>query len=230
MDTIPTPMELATTYRYVRRERLEDYPGTAICRRGTHNNAFLDCGLQTTVSDPDFSTHGWGPSFEQAAENCKAAIVRNASGQDISSSGKRRDPCRCLTGYDLHYRLMPHWERKLLMLRLGDDPNTAIRTLYQGDTWSRWPLNGQWLERSSGGKHLEFFFQVCLSIGRAQCHTTAQAEAFGLEVADAVLAEIKEHMGRRLFATQLTHPTVRVRATQALLAHIQQQEHALADA
>jgi hypothetical protein len=220
-------MELATTYRYVRRDSLEDYPATIICARGSRGQAWLDCGLQSTVSDPDFSTYGCGSSFEEAAQRCAQAIRLNAAGKMTDSTGKTRRVHGCLTGYDLHYRLMPHWERKLVMARLGDDPNEALRAIAEACPWENWPLRGEWLDRSKGTKHLEFFFQVCLSIGRHRCKTASEAEAFGLETADAVLAEIKEHLGRSLSTVQITHPTVRARATRSLLDHLGQQEHHL---
>lgn len=66
--------------------------------------ATLDVGPTSYVSDPDFSSYA---ETREAAIRLCATKIR----QDAQGIGKYA-PHRCLTGYDLHYRLMEYWVNK----------------------------------------------------------------------------------------------------------------------
>lgn len=71
-------------------------------RRGWY--ATLDVGSTQYVSDPDFSTYA--ENRDEAIRLCAAKIRADAQGVGQNA------PHRCLTGFDLHYRLMQHWTEK----------------------------------------------------------------------------------------------------------------------
>ncbi len=66
--------------------------------------ASLDVGPTQYISDPDFLTYA--NTRDEAIRLCAAKI--RAAAQGVGEHIQYR----CLTGYDLHYRLMQHWSEK----------------------------------------------------------------------------------------------------------------------
>jgi hypothetical protein len=56
------------------------------------------------VSDPDFSTHGYGATALEAAEGVKRAVI-----EDLKGTGNRYAPH--WDSYDMRYRILPHWKQ-----------------------------------------------------------------------------------------------------------------------
>jgi hypothetical protein len=120
-------------------------------------HAVLDCGIVSQVSDPDFSTHGYGSTRDEAASRCAHAIRQDALG-----IGKYAPHSVLKPGYDLSFRLMKHWDKKERFRSLGIDPNEMVR-LARGLNQDLWKLQGEWLSTWQCTKAFEFGFQLCLA-------------------------------------------------------------------
>lgn len=228
MTTFPALADLTSDRAYRQLPALTDYPAWAICRPAGNTGCVLDAGYLDSVSTPDFVTHGCGPTFLASAEQCKAAIVRNAEGLDTNSRGQKRGPYNCLVGYELHYRLMPHWDRKLLMAEMGVDPNTVMASIRRDDVWSLWPIKGEWLDRSKAVRHLEFFFQLCLAVEAKRIQSQPDlVAASSMAIADALMDEMTTSY-LRVSRLDTSHADVRVRAHKALAALVDAQTPAFA--
>lgn len=160
---------------------LDSFADEIITRSTVDGRAVLDCGFFDQVSDPDFSPSGYGQDSAQAAQNCARAIRANAQGIG------RRAPYGCLTGYDLQYRLMPHWARKEIMTDLGIDLRAAH--VQARGAFGDWAFKSSWLEHVHLARHFEFFF-ILLQTDRKRL-----VDAGKLNVAaaiDNIIEEIEE--------------------------------------
>ncbi|MCE6958721.1 hypothetical protein LAZ40_06630 [Cereibacter sphaeroides] len=162
---------------------LDSFADDIICQRSGDRNAVLDCGFLDNISDPDFAPYGYGADFAEAARNCAQWIRADARG-----IGKYA-PHRCLTGYDLHYRLMPHWDRKERFKALGLDPNEVIRECR--DAFGDWPFKGDLLTRVTAAPHAEFFFKLLVA---TQEHAITSGASTPEEAHAAILAELEDEL------------------------------------
>ncbi len=121
-------------------------------------HAVLDCSFKTSVSDPDFSPYGYGKDAAEAAAKSAKAIRNDAIGigKFAPHSVLRADR------YDLHFRLMRHWERKERFEAVGINPNDMIRHAAAAN-WDDWNLEGEWLDCSSDVRTREFCFQLYIA-------------------------------------------------------------------
>jgi len=122
-------------------------------REGGGWHAVLDCGIDSQVSDPDFSPWGYGATREEAARNCAAAIRKDAQGM-----GKFAPHSVLVPGYDLHFRLMRHWDKKERLLAAGVDPNVAIEAACGREAYGIWKFKGRGLTVLRSNEMLEFDF------------------------------------------------------------------------
>ncbi len=124
------------------RRSIDSFSDHIITRQfGVRNGnwaAVLDTGINPYVSDPDFISYG--ASAADAANKCAFLIRRNAQG-----IGKYAPRQALEVGYDLHYRLMRHWEKKERFEAIGIDPNDMVKLArsLDDDLWT--------------GRHLHFY-------------------------------------------------------------------------
>lgn len=226
MDDIPALDTLGHDSHYLVCTSIEETPAWAICKPTSRGGAVLDPGyLHDDVSVPDFAPDGYGFPFSQSSERCAAAIRRNAAGQATDRNGKPKRVYPALEGYDLHYQRMPHWGRKMLMARMGMDPNAVVLAIARADLWALWPVDGEWIDKCRAVRHLEFFLHLCIAVERARLAamppgslTADLLAARAHAVADAVLVEMKEG-STRVSRQDGTHLRVRLRAQRALQGH-----------
>lgn len=191
---------------------IDDFANDIITRRAGSDGAVLDTGFREFVSDPDFATSGYGADYAAAAESCAIAIRRNARGE----CARGRAPYECLLGYDLRYRLMPHWERKGRFQVLGVDPNQVIQEVRASETtWSDWPLEMSWSARGQAARHMEFFFRLVVAVQERRMVEGNLAPSTAIEEAiDEIDAEIDHAL--HLPMNETLAARLRERLTEAL--------------
>jgi len=144
---------------------LDSYADHIICHvrqdREGHWRASLDCGLTLDPSDPDFASHGYGASMEQAAQRCADVIRADAMG-----IGKFA-PHRVLTpGYDLKSKLMRHWAKKERFESFGCDPNHMVSMALDATERDQWKMRSDDLIRKwDSTRIMEFEFQLLMAEG-----------------------------------------------------------------
>ncbi|NTF18096.1 hypothetical protein G6L37_06735 [Agrobacterium rubi] len=144
---------------------LDSYADHIICHvrqnREGHWRAILDCGLAAGPGEPDFASHGYGASPEQAAQRCADAIRANAS--EIGN----RAPHRHLTpGYDLKFTLMRHWAKKERFESFGFDPNQMVSVALKAPERDQWKLrSSDLIQKWDATRKLEFEFQLLMAQG-----------------------------------------------------------------
>ena len=225
VDTLPALGTLAHDSRYLVCTSIEATPDWAICRPTSSGGAVLDAGfLGDTASTPDFAPDGYGVSFPESSARCAAAIRRNAAGE------RHNRPCApyaCLQGYELRYTLMPHWGRKMLMARMGVDPNAVLMGIARADLHAWWPVvdtsSYGWIFASKVVRHVEFFFHLCIAVERARLahagtgpHGHALLTDLSVAIADAAMAEIREASSSKVSPAENGHLRARLRAYKAL--------------
>lgn len=147
-------------------------------------HAALDCSFRNWVSDPDFGSAGYGKTKEDAARNCARAIRDDAKG-----IGKYAPHSLLVSSYDLHYRLMRHWERKERFQRVGVDPTEMMAVAYQATDHDQWKLKGDWVNWVEDTRSLEFIFQLHL----AEAVYAIRNQSLDVENAKAIIGEgVKE--------------------------------------
>lgn len=155
-------------------------------------HAVLDCGFRSHVSDPDFSPYGYGQSREEASARSAAAIRADARG-----IGKFAPHSLLVPGYDLHWRLMKHWEMKERFEAVGLDPNEMYFSADDSANNSKWELNGHHLAVWTEQRLLEFTFRLHM----AEVSAEIQAGDLGHDAArDEIVKRVKGDMedGRHL--------------------------------
>lgn len=199
------------------KRTLDSFADHIITRTRPHAGGFhavLDCGFNTYVSDPDFSPHGYGRTKEEAARKSAAAIRADAVG-----IGKFAPHSLLLPGYDLHFRLMKHWEMKERFEKVGLDPNEAYFCADQADGLGRWELNGEFLAVCKEKRLLEFTFRLHM----AEVAAEVQSGDIDLDPArDEVVRRITDHLedaGRRSRPTEATWRQVDQRIEEYLAAN-----------
>jgi hypothetical protein len=120
-------------------------------------HAVLDCSFKSWVSDPDFSPYGYGKDATEAHSRSAHAIRNDAIG-----IGKYAPHAILKDCYDLHWRLMKHWDRKERFEAVGVNPNDMVIAAADVD-WAEWPLSGEWLDRCSDTRTIEFVFQLSVA-------------------------------------------------------------------
>jgi hypothetical protein len=161
-------------------------------------HAVLDCSFKTYVSDPDFSTHGYG---KDAAE----AHARSAKGirDDAIGIGKYAPHAILKDSYDLHWRLMRHWDRKERFEAVGVDPNEMTIAAADVD-WANWPLAGEWLDRCDDTRTIEFVFQL----GVAETGFAVREGKLDIDQAkDTILNAVREEFADSRFRARPTAET-----------------------
>ena len=119
-------------------------------------HAVLDCGFDDYVSDPDFSPDGYGATREQAAARSANAIRQNAMG-----IGKNAPKSVLEDGYDLHFRLMKHWDKKERLEAAGVDLVEAHARAR--DAYAIWKLEGEWLNKVKQTSVFDFDVQLAIA-------------------------------------------------------------------
>lgn len=164
-------------------------------------HAVLDCGFRTNVSDPDFSTHGYGRTKEEAQAKSAAAIRADAVGV-----GKYAPHSLLVPGYDLHWRLMRHWDMKERFEVAGLDPNDMY---YQSaaainDDEGGWKLSGEYLSVMTEKRLLEFKFRLHIAEVMAE---VAIGNVDPSEVRNQVVARVEETLNDAAWRTRATAQT-----------------------
>lgn len=137
-------------------------------------HAVLDCGFRSYVSDPDFSIHGYAATRADAARKCAAAIRNDARG-----IGKYAPHSLLRDGYDLKFRLMPHWDRKERLAAAGEDPDEVYRAAVDATRRDPWGLKGGYLSWIDATRSMEFAYRLALA------ETNQSARNAGLDAASA---------------------------------------------
>lgn len=131
---------------------LAEFDDDIITRPAGMTGAVLDTGFFGRASDPDFGPAGNRATREESITGCADRIRENA-GSD--------KPAMCLCGYDLTYRLMPHWDRKERLRDLGIDPNALIQDMLGAQDLPDWGVRSQGLgDAVKAKRHMEFFFRL----------------------------------------------------------------------
>lgn len=144
---------------------IDSYADHIICHvrqnREGYWRASLDCGITPSVSDPDFASHGYGASLEEASERCANAIRQNARGVGQNA------PVQILQdGYDLKIRLMRHWAKKERFEAFGCDPNAMVSLALKAGERDQWKLKSDhWVTRWDSTRIMEFEFQLLMAEG-----------------------------------------------------------------
>ena len=175
-------------------------------RKDGNWHAVLDCSFDDQVSDPDFGPDGYGASREQAAERCAHAIRQDAIG-----IGKFAPHSVLEDGYDLHFRLMRHWEKKERLEAAGVDLVEA--TARADDAFSVWKLDGEWLNKVKQTR--TFDFDVQLAIAEMMVQIREDETLDPVEAKTKAVAEFKDK-----FANEVSW---RVRATDETWAELDRQ-------
>lgn len=68
------------------------------------------------VSDPDFSTSGYGRDHDHACSNLAAGVIRDLQG--IGKYAPHWD------GHAIRYRLLPYWRQRAADIAAGIDPDS----------------------------------------------------------------------------------------------------------
>lgn len=149
--------------------KLSDFPDHIITRQYQRENgrwaAYSDFRINPQVSDPDFS--GGGATRLEAAKNCVDDIryyieKKSAQGRTLSM----------FEGYDLHYKLMPFWQKKMRLEELGVDPNAVVKKARKApeENYHLFHLKGRsihggpgWLETVNGIRQFNFDLECQLA-------------------------------------------------------------------
>lgn len=175
-------------------------------RKDGNWHAVLDCSFDGSVSDPDFSPYGYGATREQAAERCAHAIRQDAIGV-----GKFAPHSVLKDGYDLHFRLMRHWEKKERLEAAGVDLVEA--TARADDAFAVWKLDGEWLNKVKQTRTFDFDVQLAIAEMMVQLREDASRDVD--EAKSRAVAEFKDK-----FANEVSW---RVRATNETWAELDKQ-------
>ena len=188
-------MQLSIKYYSPGKRTLDDFADTIICRSTSRGRAVLDTGFYEEVSDPDFAPSGYGADFETSAKNCGTRI------REAALDGNRYG---CLRGYDLHYRLMRHWDRKEKFVDLGLDPNEVMRGCH--DSFGHWPLGGSWLNNVKGARHAEFFFKLLVATGQKGIEEGVYDRASVIDAIMVALADEFPQIGQSIHYPAIPRP------------------------
>lgn len=144
---------------------LDSYADHIICfvrqNREGHWRAVLDCGLTSDPADPDFASHGYGRSMEEAAKRC-ADVVR----ADALGIGKFAPHSVLVPGYELHFKLMRHWAKKERFEELGYDPNHMVKMALTATERDQWKMrSGSLIKQWDSTRIMEFEFQLLMAEG-----------------------------------------------------------------
>ena len=189
---------------------IDDFADDIITRHSIKGRAVLDVGFRDWVSDPDFAPSGYGTDFAASSKVCAGAIRRNARGEGT------RAPYGCLEGYDLRYRLMPHWDRKERFQALGIDPNEVIDEVGSRDeNWSDWSFDMKWIEKAQAVRHMEFFYRLVVA---TQEHRIAKGEVAQDAAIEEAIDEIDAEIDHALHLpmNETLAARLRERLTEAL--------------
>lgn len=171
-----------------RGRTLDDFADEIITRLTRGGSAVLDCGFIEQVSDPDFAASG-------GRSATAAHIRRNAAGEDVrekSRGPKLYGPYNCLSGYNLHYRLMPHWERKERMAVAGLDPDAEILRA-KDEGYAAWDTTGDWLDTVNIRPHAEFLFRLLVAEQAVRVETgETDPETAREEIANAMIEDLRD--------------------------------------
>jgi len=151
-------------------------------------HAILDCGFRSQVSDPDFSPYGYGKSHEEASARSAAAIRADARG-----IGKFAPHSLLVPGYDLHWRLMRHWEMKERFEVVGLDPNEMyyLSVSASNDGENGWQLSGEYLDVVKEKRLLEFVVRLHMAEVFTEIET---GNGDALSAAEQVVVRVKEEL------------------------------------
>lgn len=181
------PRKLSHYHSGFQGRTLDSFADDIITRSLVEGRAVLDCGFFDWASDPDFAPSGYGKDSAEAATKCARAIRDNARGIG------RGAPDSTLTGYDLSYRLMPHWARKEIMKDLGIDLRAAH--LQANGAFREWDFTCSWIDHVKLARHYEFFFILLLTDRKR----LVDAGTLTIEAAiDNIIAEIEEESEKSL--------------------------------
>lgn len=185
-------------------------------RKDGNWHAVLDCGFDERVSDPDFGPDGYGATRKQSAERCAYAIRQDAIG-----IGKFAPHSILTDGYDLHWRLMKHWEKKERLEATGADLGEAMSRAFQSyEQFDVWKLKGTWLDKKSQSS--TFDFDVQLAIAEMMVDLRVDAALDAEEVKIKTITEFKNNfateVGWRVQATDETWVVVEKRFDEAILS------------
>lgn len=154
-------------------------------------SSVLDCGFLDQASDPDFAPWGTRATREQSIASCAGRIRESTRGL-----GKYAPYSLLLPGYDLHYRLMPHWEKKERCRDCGSDPNevmTAARKFVADEGF--WNVGGNFLARIKRARHMEFSFRVELAVAQHEIQEGRMDHETALHsVLEAMVLEGESHL------------------------------------
>jgi hypothetical protein len=157
----------------------------------------LDRGFNVTES-LDFSPYGYGKDAAEAAANSAKAIRNDAIG-----IGKYAPHPLLQPGYDLHWRLMKHWERKERFEAVGVNSNDMVIKATEAD-WADWPLSGEWLTRCRATRAIEFVFQLSV----AETGFAVREGNLDIDQAkEAILTAVKEELADAGFRASPTAET-----------------------
>ena len=170
------------------KRTLDSFADHIITRARPYDGGFhavLDCGFHTYVSDPDFSSYGYGKTMEEAASRSATAIRNDAMG-----IGKYAPHSLLVPGYDLRFRLMKHWDMKERLEKLGIDPNEAFRAA-DSENLGSWSLRGEFISVCKERRLLEFVF------GLHMAEVSAEVRDGVLDrdaIRDEVVKRMKNHL------------------------------------
>jgi hypothetical protein len=199
---------------------LDSFADHIITRQRQRNDgnwhAVLDCGFEKRVSDPDFSPYGYGATRKQSAERSAHAIRQDAIG-----IGKFAPHAILTDGYDLHWRLMKHWEKKERLEATGSDLGVAMSRAFQSYAqYDVWKLKGSWLDNRSQSSTFDFDVQLAIAEMMVELRedTTLDAE----EAKIMAIAEFKQKFAKeirwRVQATDETWVVLEKRFDEAILS------------
>ncbi|WP_315921507.1 hypothetical protein [Mesorhizobium sp. SP-1A] len=168
-------------------------------RKDGNWHAVLDCSFDDQVSDPDFSPYGYGATREQAAERCAHAIRQDAIG-----IGKFAPHSVLKDGYDLHFRLMRHWEKKERLEAAGVDLVEATSRAH--DAFAVWNLNGEWLNKVKQTRTFDFDVQLAIAEMMVQLreYASLDPDEAKIKAVTEFKAKFANEVGWRVRATDET--------------------------
>lgn len=199
---------------------LDSFADHIITRQRQRNDgnwhAVLDCGFDKRVSDPDFSPYGYGATRKQSAERCAYAIRQDAIG-----IGKFAPHSILTDGYDLHWRLMKHWEKKERLEATGADLGEAMSRAFQSyEQFDVWKLKGTWLDNKSQSSTFDFDVQIAIAEMMVDLREDAvlDAEEMKIKTITEFKKKFAKEVGWRVQATDETWAVLDERFDEAILS------------
>ena len=150
--------------------------------------AVLDTGFHTQVSDPDFSSAA--ATREDAVRACAARIRTDARG-----IGKYAPHALLEDGYDLHFRLAPHWADKELMKAAGKDVDAFVSEVSASVKTDPWKLQGGYLEWMQATRLMEARFHV----GLLDAEVALAGGTSAVDAGQALLESLKTYVSTDLW-------------------------------